>query len=298
MKPYAMHGDLTKGRTDTFLVNRPFEDLRREMRATGWQERNATLFSQFAPVPGTHGYNMVLVTVLSFVLDGSKPKGWCEIDVARRIPPLSITEVENGIAAAQRNREVVRRLEVIKNRIKGRRRLANADRKFAFQMAGDKTDRAFMCRAYGLVTLEYALRAKLVARKEVLAVVESNIDWPRASEARFWLLNLQTLLSLGLRSDPDLRREAAEFGHRPIAPTTLNELERSFITRCFATDQDQNAILATDVFVPKQGLDSGTVKWLQDQVARRVRGSRGDVRLYWQCVDRVLQHRNREKPPR
>jgi hypothetical protein len=197
-----------------------------------------------------------------------------------------------SLAAAQR--QVGDTEEFVKQRIRLRtlsmsiardHKLASYDRLFVME----QLDCPFLLnRAFALLVLEGAVDAKALPRSELLTIIERKAGEAMGTSSITYVQAYMSALKLG-SADKEKGRQFAVWAKVQKDPQRIDKDERGFVVRLLQDKKVENRMLAGRVLILKSGMDKDSLKWATGQVEAQVSKSKGDVKLYWQFIQRVIK---------
>jgi hypothetical protein len=147
-----------------------------------------------------------------------------------------------------------------------------------------------------MLDLGAAVRSKVFAYKAFLAVIGNRANQDDGGALRVDLSSGTEPIALNGRYDEDIYRDMRALITSKKREDMLDTAERGFIDRASLNHIPQNAFLTVNVFAPKKGLDSETLRWVLSHIDDQIKHSSSEVKLYWEMVRRVVVARNAPPP--
>ena len=284
-------------KTDMYSSNRSYEDLSSEMRRSGWKQTTRQFGREFlCPVP-TPSYAQVTVVVRDIEVRRL-------IDVCRRKRPLTDQEEEahaeailhpNTLPATDRIAQertdkkgpYGTQAKALYNRILTKGKLTEDE---IGALVGTVAGIDSYNRAYSALTLVAAAQRGLYPQKDLLSLLERESIKPESPKSLMFAY--QNALQIAASTDQALKDAAESIAQTHKSEESLDAEERAFVTKALDAPDDRNRVLAGEILFYKHDLNPESTQWVLNAISHQIDKTGGNVRLYWQYMQRVAVAKN------
>jgi hypothetical protein len=157
--------------------------------------------------------------------------------------------------------------------------------------AANGTDTGCRHVAIGLLVLASS-QYHLYPKQELLDLIEKKAIGARGFETSTYLLEYAAALGLGRPPRQQYQDKWKSLEEERKSPNTLDQEEKTFASEMLVLQEPQNTMLAGRLFVQKFDTDSSSFRWIHEHVTAQSKKTQGNVKLFWEYVQRVSSARH------
>ncbi len=280
-----------------YQSQRSYDELSSEMTRAGWHLTTRLAGREFIspqPVPGyaqvevviqdMHRSRIINVRWRRIALDENEKVFQAEALAHPNVVPKLEIAYQHEIDALI---VLMRKVDSVAAKLKTKRKLTGEDK----QLLVD----AVQTNAVPAVTQADQIFARLVDQgqydqKDLLTLIERQSVLVNAPTVLAHDYGSQ--LGIGPPTDKHLIDESDRILATHTDRMTLSSEEKTFVSKALSDNSEVNQVLACDILFPKHDLDSSLARWMANIVADQVHRTKGNVRRFWEYVQRVTAVKN------